>query len=88
LASVWSGRWERNHQRGPYAVVERPVFKLADTFRPRTVTFTTSDSHGSAEKGRTPVGPLAFIEEKWEAPSEVLVNDGRQVGHDEEEDRD
>ena len=35
-----------------------------------------------------PDQPLAFIQEKWEASSEVLVNDGRQVGHDEEEDRD
>ena len=32
--------------------------------------------------------PLAFIQEKWEAASEVLVNNDRQVGHDEEEDRD
>ena len=38
--------------------------------------------------GHPPFGPLAFIQEKWEASSEVLVNDGRQVGHDEEEDRD
>jgi hypothetical protein len=35
-----------------------------------------------------PDQPLASIQEKREASSEVLVNDGRQVGHDEEEDRD
>jgi hypothetical protein len=35
-----------------------------------------------------PDQPLAFIQEKWEASSEVLMNDGRQVGHDDEEDRD
>jgi hypothetical protein len=35
-----------------------------------------------------PDQPLAFIQDKWEASSEVLMNDGRQVGHDDEEDRD
>jgi len=44
---------------------------------------------GWAGVGHNPVGPrLAPIQEKWEASTEVLVDDLRQNGHDEKEDRD
>ena len=35
-----------------------------------------------------PPGFLTSVQEKWEASSEVLMDDGRQVGHDQEEDGD
>jgi hypothetical protein len=45
----------------------------------------TYGTHGVRRPGRT---GLASIREKREASSEVLVDDSRQVGHDQEEDDD
>jgi hypothetical protein len=43
---------------------------------------------GLMGKARPVPTALSSIQEKWEASSEVLMDDGRQVGHDQEEDRD
>jgi hypothetical protein len=59
----------------------RSAFSAAAGLR-RDGLYATYGTHGLGELKSwqaRPDHPLAFIQEKWEASSEVLVNDGRQI---------